>query len=155
MCKGKCFPGESLIKTLPELDHLERKKIFASLVRAGLLLTEKKTPEIPDSFGNQYPYTVFTIDEKNRFVRELRKSRKTSFDEGKSLLSKAAAMVADVDGKVLGSKLGIKLREINPEFVPMRYGFIDLSLFVDNYPEILVFEGERSGGDMIYRLLQH
>ncbi len=152
--KVSVFLMESLSKTLPELDHLGRKKIFASLEQAGLLITEKKTPETPDSFGNQFPYTVFTIDEKNRFVKELRKSRKTSFSEGKTLLSEAASIVADSNGMVLGSKLGIKLREINPEFIPGRYGFSDLSSFVEHYPEILVFEGDKSGGDRMYRLVR-
>lgn len=152
--KVSVFLMEGLSRTLPELDHLGRKKIFATLEQAGLLITEKRNPESPDSFGNQFPYTVFTIDENNRFVKELRKNRKISYGQGRELLAKAAELSADSGGDVLGSKLGIKLRELEPGFIPGKYGFSDLSEFIEHFPDILVYEGDKSGGDRVYKLVE-
>ncbi|OWP56271.1 MAG: hypothetical protein B2I17_06725 [Thermoplasmatales archaeon B_DKE] len=152
--KVSVFLMESLAMELPELDHLGRKKIFTTLVQLGLVVTEKRTPMLPDDYGNQYQYTVFTIDETNKFVKELRKSFSNKESEGKNLLTLAAKKSADSDGKVLGSKLGLQLRDLDHKFLPEKYGFDDLRAFVEHYPEILVYQGERSGGDRVYKLVK-
>ena len=85
-------------------------------------------------------------------VKSLRKHQKESNEEAATLLKKAVKLAADKDGIVLGAKLGLKLRELEPDFVPAKYGFSDLGEFIDHYPEILSYEGLKSGGDNKYRV---
>lgn len=150
--KVSIFLVDGLSKALPDLDHFERKQVFSSLVQMGILKTEKKMPEFPDPFGNMIYFTVFTVNEDNVVVKSLRKHQKESNEEAATLLKKAVKLAADKDGIVLGAKLGLKLRELEPDFVPAKYGFSDLGEFIEHYPEILSYEGLKSGGDNKYRV---
>ncbi|EQD27794.1 protein containing DUF88, partial [mine drainage metagenome] len=151
--KVSIFLVEGLAQTLPDLDHMERKNLFRSLEETGIIEVEKRKLEYPDPFGNMIFFTVFMINENSTIVKEFRKNRNNSSTEGEDLLRKAALSAADENGNVLGAKLGMKLRELDPGFVPAKYGFVDLTEFVDHFPKILVYEGMKSGEDRKYRLM--
>lgn len=150
--KVSVFLVEGLAKALPELEHFDRKSVFSSLVKLNLLKTERRDPEYPDPFGNLLYFTVFTVNEDNPIIKSLRKHRKESHREAATLLKDAVRQSSNRDGTVLGAKLGVKLRELEPDFVPAKYGFADLAELIDYYPDILIYEGEKSGEDKKYRI---
>lgn len=92
------------------------------------------------------------MNEDNTIIKSLRKHRKESHREAATLLKDAVRQSSNRDGTVLGAKLGVKLRELEPDFVPAKYGFADLAELIDYYPDILIYEGEKSGEDKKYRI---
>ncbi|MHB1492258.1 MAG: NYN domain-containing protein [Thermoplasmataceae archaeon] len=152
--KVSIFLVEGLARSLPDLEHLARKKVFRTIEEAGIILIEKKKPEFPDSYGNLFPFTVFTVNENSKIVKALRSNRTDSVVDARALLLNASKSVAEPDNTVLGARLGIKLREINPGFLPAKYGFTDLADYVEHYPDILIYEGEKQGGDRVYRFVK-
>ena len=152
--KVSIFLVEGLARSLPDLEHLARKQVFRSIEEAGIILTEKKKPEFPDSYGNLFSFTVFTVNENSKIVKALRSKRTDSVAEARDLLLNASKSIAEPDNTVLGARLGIKLREINPGFLPAKYGFADLADYVEHYPDILIYEGEKQGEDRVYRFVK-
>jgi len=46
------------------------------------------------------------------------------------------------------------LKSFSFSFLPGKYGFSDLSGFIDHFPDLLVYEGDKSGGDRVYKLVK-
>ena len=151
--KVSIFLVEGLAEALPELEHFQRKQVFSSLVESEIVKISQRMPDSPGLFGSVIPYTVFMPNEDHEAVKTIRNSVRSAVQAGRGLLEKAACRVAGKDGVVLGANLGNVLKEIDPSFSPRKYGFENLTEFIDRYPDILVYEGVKSGGDKKYRLL--
>ena len=151
--KLSVFLVDGLQKALPELDHFRRKQIFSSLADKGIVVTEQRIPENYDPDLGGFPYTIFVVNESNEAVKAIRKSVKGMPENAKDILLEAAPKTADSDGIVLGADLGNTLRIMDSAFSPSRYGFSNLTEFIDRYPDILQYEGNKSGGDRKYRLI--
>lgn len=151
--KVSVFLVEGLPKALPELDHFRRKQIFSALVSKGIVVTEQRIPENFDPELGGYPYTVFTVNEDNEAVKKIRSNLGTASGNARNILLQAALKAAGADGTVLGADLGNTLRTLYPAFSPVKYGFGSLADLVDHNPDILQYNGNRSGGDRIYRLV--
>ena len=150
--KVSVFLVEGLADALPDVDHFRRKVIFSSLVDRGLVLTQQRMPESVDPYLGDFPYTVYVINEENQYIKEIRNSTKSVSRTGRDLLEDAAIKVADIDREVLGADLGNTLRKLDPTFSPLKYGFNNLTEFIEQYPDILQYEGIKSGGDKKYKL---
>lgn len=151
--KVSVFLVEGLAEALPELEHFQRKQVFSSLVETGVVKTSQKMPEYADLFGRVMPYAVFVLNEEHEAVKAIRDNVRSAVQAGRELLEKAARNAATKDGIVLGANLGNKLKGIDPEFSPRKYGFENLTEFIERYPDILVYEGVKSGGDKKYKLV--
>ncbi|MEM3851884.1 MAG: NYN domain-containing protein [Methanomassiliicoccales archaeon] len=67
------FLVDRLAKALPELSHLERKKVFQSLVERNILLTEMREIAVPEGAGDVNKFTVFRVNEEHPAVKNMRK----------------------------------------------------------------------------------
>ncbi|MDA8054532.1 MAG: NYN domain-containing protein [Thermoplasmatales archaeon] len=137
------FLVDRFAKALPNLDHLQRKEVFGSLVDLEILRTHQKQGFLGDEI-----FTVFEINEENDIVKKFRKD----YGTGKELLKKAVASVVDESGYVLGSKLGTILRKIDQSFSPANYGCRNVMEFTERYPDILLDTGEKAGEDRKYKI---
>ncbi len=144
--KLKEFIVKNLAVVLPNLDHLQRKKIFQSLIDLKVLRTELRNPSV--AFADSYPFTVFIVEEDNPIVKKLRKN----INEGRELLLKAIKGASSKDGGILGSYLGLLLRKQDPKFSPEKYGCVSLSEFIERYPDVLSASGRKHGEDILYRV---
>ena len=138
------FLVDRLAKALPNLDHLQRKEVFSSLVALDAIRTYQK-----DAYAGDEVFTVFEVNEDSDIVKKFRKDN----DTGKELLKKAVVSIVDKDGYVLGSVLGMTLRKIEPSFTPAKYGCRNVREFTERYPDILVDTEEKSGEDRKYKIV--
>ncbi len=145
--KLKEFIVDRLAEVLPDLEHLQRREVFKSLVSLGLLRTESRNPSV--NYADSYPFTVFIVEEKNPIVKQIRKN----FTEGEELLRKALKEVPKRDEGVLGSLIGITIRKIDASFKPEKYGCASLSDFINRYPLLLTVTDRKPGGDIIYNII--
>ncbi len=150
--KVSVFLVEGLANALPNVEHFRRKRIFSSLVEKRIVLTEQRMPDVPDPNLGSFPYTVFVINDEHEAVIAIRNSTKSVSQKGRDLLEEAAFMAADSNKTVLGANLGNVLKKLDPTFSPLKYGFNGLTEFIEQYPEILQYDGAKSGGDRKYRL---
>lgn len=74
-------------------------------------------------------------------------------EDGSDILKKAAQILADDNGNVLGSDLGLMLRKLDPSFSPLNYGSKNLSDFIKKHPDILVDTKKKSGMDKKYMVV--
>ncbi|MEM0155349.1 MAG: NYN domain-containing protein [Thermoplasmataceae archaeon] len=149
--KVSVFLVEGLANALPELEHFQRKQVFASLVEKEVIKTQQRMADYPDDLGNIIPYTVYIVNEDSSVVKAVRDNMKSSDQVARAILEKAAKDAADNKNYVLGANLGNVLKKLDPSFSPIKYGFGNLTEFIERYPDILVFEG-KSGGDKKYKL---
>lgn len=145
--KLKEFIVGKLAEVLPDLEHLQRKGVFSSLVNMGILRTESRSPSI--DYADSYPFTVFIVEEDNEVVKQIRRNLK----EGEDLLRKALKEIPNRGEGVLGSLIGITFRKIDPTFKPEKYGCGNLSEFINRYPSILKISDRKHGEDVIYDLV--
>lgn len=142
--KLKEFIVDKLAEVLPDLEHLQRKEVFGSLVDLGLLRTESRSPSI--DYVDSYSFTVFIVEEDNEVVKQIRRNLK----EGEELLRKVLKEIPNREEGVLGSLIGITFRKIDPTFKPEKYACQNLSEFINRYPWILTISERKPGGDIIY-----
>jgi uncharacterized LabA/DUF88 family protein len=147
--KLKEFIVNRLAEVLPDLEHLQRKDVFKSLVDLGILRTESRSPSV--DYVDSYPFTVFIVEESNAVVKQIRKNLK----EGEELLQKVLKEIPNHDEGVLGSLIGITFRKIDPSFRPEKYGCLNLSEFINRYPGVLTASDRRQGEDIIYEVVAH
>ena len=145
--KLKEFIVNRLAEVLPDLEHLQRKDVFKSLVDLGILRTESRSPSV--DYVDSYPFTVFIVEESNVVVKQIRKN----LMEGEELLLKVLKEIPNQDDGVLGSLIGITFRKIDPSFRPEKYGCLNLSEFINRYPGILTASDRRQGEDIIYEVV--
>lgn len=151
--KVSVFLVEGLAEALPELEHFQRKQVFSSLVDSDVVKTSQKIPESVDLFGRVMPYAVFVPNEDHEAVKAIRDGVRSMVQAGRELLKIAARNAATKDGVVLGANLGNRLKELDPMFSPRKYGFENLTEFIERNPDILAYEGVKSGGDKKYLLV--
>lgn len=151
--KLSVFLAEGLNNALPYLEHFQRKQVFSSLVEKGIVATQQRIPEYTDAFGNAFPFTVFGINEENETVKSIRAHTRNTLQNSRDLLLEASRRSADKNGSILGANLGNMLKKLDPSFMPAKYGFNSLTEYIERYPDILIFEGLRSGGDKAYRFI--
>ena len=132
---------------LPDLEHLQRKEVFRSIVDMGILRTESRSPSI--DYADSYPFTVFIVEEENVVVKQIRRNLK----EGADLLRKVLKEIPNRDKGILGSLIGITFRKLDPTFKPEKYGCGNLSEFINRYPSILKILDRKHGEDVIYDLV--
>ena len=149
--KVSVFLVEGLANALPELEHIQRKKVFGSLIEKEVIRTQQRMADYPDALGNILPYTVFLVNEDSSVVKAVRANMKSGDQVARDILEQAAKDAADNKGIVLGANLGNLLRKLDPSFSPIKYGFVNLTEFIERYPDILLYEG-KSGGDKKYKL---
>jgi uncharacterized LabA/DUF88 family protein len=138
------FLVDRLAKALPNLDHLQRKEVFSSLVNLEVIKTYQK-----EAYARDEVFTVFEINEDNDIVKKFRKDNGT----GRELLKKTVATAVDENGYILGSALGTALRKIDPSFTPAKYGCRNVREFTEQYPDILIDTEEKSGQDRKYKVV--
>ena len=151
--KLSVFLAEGLNNALPYLEHFQRKQVFSSLVEKGIVVTQQRTPEYTDTFGNAFPFIVFVINEENQAVKSIRAHTRSTLQNSKDLLLEASRRSADKNGTILGANLGNMLKKLDPSFMPGKYGFNSLTEYIERYPDILIYEGLKSGGDKAYRFI--
>ena len=147
------FLNEGLPKALPNLNHSQRKQIFNILVEKGIVMIEQRIPENPDPDFPSLPFTVFVINEDNEAVKTIRNSTSDASNNLREFVSEAALKTADDDGSVLGADLGNTVRILDPGFSPAKYGFSNLTEIIEQFPNILLYDGIKSGGDKKYKLV--
>ena len=150
--KVSVFLVEGLPKALPDQDHSQRKQLFGKLVEKGIVLLEQRTPQNHDPDFVSLPFTVFMINEDNEAVKTIRNSANGASKNLREIVSEAALKTADDDGSVLGADLGNTIRILDPEFSPAKYGFNNLTEIIEQFPDILLYDGTKSGGDKKYKL---
>lgn len=151
--KVSVFLVEGLPKALPDLDHSQRKQIFNTLVEKGIVLVEQRTPQNTDLDFVSLPFAVFVINENNEAVKTIRSSANDASNNLRKIVLEAALKTADDDGSVLGADLGNTLRILDPEFSPGKYAFNSLTEIIEHFPDILLHDGIKSGGDKKYKLV--
>jgi uncharacterized LabA/DUF88 family protein len=135
----------ALEKALPGLSHLQRKDVFGSLVKKGMIKTSAKQ----DSYGATF--AVFSVNEDHPIVKDERERVRKATQQGRALLIRAAKTACDDNGSVKGADLAIALRELDPSFDPRSYGVFKIADFVELYPDILRLEGQRTATDPTYK----
>ena len=80
-----------------------------------------------------------------------------SLEAGEQLLLEALQTLKDREEFVLGARIGLALRRVDPFFAPIRFGAPKLSIFLNRYPDILTRTDKNAGtsdtiGDWFYRI---
>jgi NYN domain/OST-HTH/LOTUS domain len=149
------FLVDALAKTLPALSHLERKQVFSSLVKKGIILTSQKQNE---PFGDVF--AVFSVAEDHPAVKAARETPavqaasqrlEATLEQGRELLIRAVKVAKDKNGNVKGAPLSAALRSLDPEFDPKDYHVSKLADFIGLYPDVLELEGSLTATDPTYK----
>ena len=151
--KVSVFLVEGLPKALPDLDHSQRKLIFKTLAEKGIVLIEQRTPQNTDPDLVSLPFSVFVINEDSEAVKAIKNNVNDAPNDLRTIVLEAALKIADDDGNILGADLGNAIRLLDSEFSPGKYGFNNLTEIIEQFPDILLYDGIKSGGDKKYKLV--